>query len=351
MNRRSLAAALLCFVMAAVPGRAAPAPVTFAGKTINVLIDSDAGGGTDASARYLGTALVKYLPGRPAVVFRNMPGGGGLKAANYFYREVRPDGLTLLVGSRTQISPAKMLSGAARYNPAEFVFVGGDERLGTVILVRADARSRLTDKSARPLIYGDIDGSRSGVMASLWGKEFLGWNLRHVVGYSGTPALILAARSGELQMLANQNAFTVKPLLESGAFVAIAQMGVRNEQGGLERRSTFPDVPLFADLLLPKLDARARRAYEQMQADLLVNKWIALPPRAPAAIVAAHRLAFAQATKDADFLKVVRNEIGGDYAPMTGEQLKSVVEVLVKMTPSDLDFINALKRKNGLPLE
>ncbi len=330
---------------------AANAQVNFAGETLNIIISAAPGGGTDVSARLLGNALGRYLPGEPRVRFRNIPGGGGVTANNYFFRESPTDGLTVLVGSRTEISPVTLLNPATQYNPAEFEFVGGDIRLGTVFLVRSDAHHRLLDPNAEPLVYGDIDGSRSGILVSLWGKEFLGWNLRPVVGYAGTPALVLAARSGELQMMANQNAFTVQPMLQSGEFVAIAQMGVRNEQGELERRSTFADVPLLTDELLPKLDEAGRRAFELMQADMLVNKWVALPPDTPAEIVEAHRAAFSQAAQDPELLESVRTQIGADYTPMSGPQLAAVVDVLVQVTEEDLGYINALRERSGLPLD
>jgi tripartite-type tricarboxylate transporter receptor subunit TctC len=339
------------FSISVAYGVSARAEVSFKGKTINIIINSRAGGGTDASGRLLGSALGNYLPGKPQVVFRNMPGGGGLKANNYFAAKVKPDGLTLITGSRTQISPVKLLSGRAKYDPSKFEFIGGDVRLGTVFLVRADAKDRLLDPKAKPLVFGDIDGSRSGALISLWAKEYLGWNIRYVVGYSGTPALILAARSGELQMIANQNAFTVEPLIKSGELVPIAQMGVRDDTGTLQRRSTFPNVPLLTEALVPKLDEKGRKAFKKMEADRLVNKWMALPPGTPSEIVAVYRDAFSKATKDKDFLKVVYNEIGKDYTPLSGQQLKEIATTLVDVTKDDLAFINEMKKKNGLPLD
>jgi hypothetical protein len=345
-----LTRAALCCLVGIWSVALAKAEVSFVGETVNIIISAPAGGGTDVSARLLGNYLSKYLPGSPRMRFRNIPGGGGITANNYFYREAAADGLTLLVGSRNEISPVNLLSDTTRYNPAEFEFVGGDIRLGTLFLVRAEALHRLKDPTAEPLIFGDIDGARSGILVSLWGKEFLGWNIRPVLGYPSMPALVLAARSGELQMMANQNAFTIGPMLENGEFVAISQLGVRNDQDELERRSAFAEVPLLTDELMPKLDDAGKRAFELMQTDMLVNKWLALPPGTPAELVDAYRAVFAQVTQDPEFLESARNEIGADYTPMSGPQMESLVEVLVQVTEDDLGYINALREKNGLPL-
>ncbi|MFM1813891.1 MAG: hypothetical protein RLZ98_586 [Pseudomonadota bacterium] len=347
----TLLRATALFVAGTLLMNGAHAEVSFKGKTINIIINSKAGGGTDASGRLLGDAIAKYLPGSPRVIYRNMPGGGGIKANNYFASKVKPDGFTLITGSRTQISPVKLLSGAAKYDPSKFEFVGGDVRLGTIFLVRKEALGRLYDEKAKPLVYGDIDGSRSGALISLWAQEYLKWNIRYVVGYSGTPAMVLAARSGELQMIANQNSFTVDPLIESGEMIAIAQMGVRDENGVYQKRTSYPNIPLLTDTLIPKLDAKGLKAFRQMEADQAVNKWIALPQGTSAEIVASYRTAFAKATKDPAFLKVVHNEIGKDYTPLTGKQMKDIVDELAKVTKEDLEFLNKLKIKNGVPLE
>ena len=68
---------------------AAANEISFQGKTISLIINSTAGGGTDTAARLTGNALAKYLPGNPTIIYRNLPGGGGLKANNYFLVRLR----------------------------------------------------------------------------------------------------------------------------------------------------------------------------------------------------------------------------------------------------------------------
>ena len=136
------------------------AEVSFEGKTISLIINSNPGGGTDTIARLVGTVLAKNLPGEPDIIYRNLPGGGGIQANNYFYSQVKPDGLTILAGSNTQISPPKLRNAAVKYNPAEYRYIGGTERLGSLIVVRTSEMKRFTDPSAVPLVQGDIDGER-----------------------------------------------------------------------------------------------------------------------------------------------------------------------------------------------
>ena len=57
----------------------------YKGKTLRVIVASSAGGGYDAYSRVLADHIVKYLPGNPNAVVQNMPGAGGLRAANFIY--------------------------------------------------------------------------------------------------------------------------------------------------------------------------------------------------------------------------------------------------------------------------
>jgi tripartite-type tricarboxylate transporter receptor subunit TctC len=330
---------------------AAAQDVTLKGKTISLIINSPPGGGTDTAARITGDALVKYLPGSPSIIYRNLPGGGGLKAQNYFANQVPADGLTIISGSRTQISPAKLRGPQVKYDPSKYEFIGGDANLGTVMMIRKESLARLQDPKAEPVVYGDIDGTRSGVLISLWAKEFLGWNLRWVVGYSGTSAMLMSLQNGELDMAANQNAFHVVPLLKSGNFIGLAQLGVLNENGKRERRDAFTDVPLLDELILPKLNDKQRVIYQGMQSDFTVNKWMALPPKTPKPMVDAYRAAYKKSVKDPKFLEMATKQLGEDFTPLSGEQMNAIVSDLVATSDEDLEFVAGLRRKYNLPVE
>jgi tripartite-type tricarboxylate transporter receptor subunit TctC len=62
---------------------AAAQDVSYKGKRINAIIGYSPGGGTDAAARLLGRYMKNYMPGKPTMIFRNMPGHRGTVAADY----------------------------------------------------------------------------------------------------------------------------------------------------------------------------------------------------------------------------------------------------------------------------
>src|SRR6516225_831993 len=64
----------------------------YKGKTISLIVGSSPAGGYDTYGRLLARHLGKELPGQPNFVVQNMPGAGGLRAANHLYNVAAKDG-------------------------------------------------------------------------------------------------------------------------------------------------------------------------------------------------------------------------------------------------------------------
>ena len=348
-SRLAAPIAAMAFVLGL--GLPAQAQVSFKGQTVSLIINSNAGGGTDLQARLVGATIAQHLPGEPRIIFNNMPGGGGIKANNYFVEQVKRDGRTMISGSRSIISPLGLRRSGVKFNTGDYEFIGGSERLGTFILIRDKVKQRLTDPKAETVVFGDIDGERPGFIATVWGREFLGWNVKWVIGYSGTSQMLLAARSGELDMVGNQNAFIVNPLIKEAGFVAIAQMGMRGEGSKMVARPIMPNVPVFSDLMLPKLSGEALAAYNTWMDDQLVDKWFALPPGTPPEIVRVYRDAFAKVAADKAFIARAEKEFGEDFSPMSGEELGRIAKALAATKDEELQFLNDLRVKYKLPVQ
>ena len=94
-----LAAAAVIFASAGLAGNAS-AQEFYKGKQIRLIVGSASGGGYDGVARLLQRFMPQYIDGNPTIVVVNMPGAGGLVAANHFANIAEKDGTVLGVLNR-----------------------------------------------------------------------------------------------------------------------------------------------------------------------------------------------------------------------------------------------------------
>ena len=80
---------LLLVVIGASEQRAYSAAPFYEGKAIRIVVGTAPGGGYDTYTRLIARHFGKYIPGSPAIVVDNMPGAGGLVAANHQGRQTR----------------------------------------------------------------------------------------------------------------------------------------------------------------------------------------------------------------------------------------------------------------------
>jgi len=321
----------------------------FRGKTVRMIVGSTAGGVTDVGARTVARFLGKYLPQSPNIVVQNMPAANGIAAANHFYQQVAPDGFTFLAGSSSQVTPDVIRTNlAVRYDPAKFAFIGGVQNAGTLLIVAKSAKDRLLNRSGEPLVMAQVGGARTAALIAVLGAEYLGWNLRWVTGYQGTPQVVLALMNGEADMLDTAGMGAIDQLLNSGKFVPFLQTGVF-AQGRLRRRDAFPDVPLLSEMLDGKLNGGGARAVDSWLKTLQIGKYYALPPRTPAPYLAAYRDAFTRMQDDPEWRQQAVATLDRDYVMMSAEETGALINDLVATPDENLEFLNRLRTKYGLP--
>jgi tripartite-type tricarboxylate transporter receptor subunit TctC len=348
---KTVALTILCGgAMLATAGNAA-AEVTFKGKTIDVIMGSAPGGGTDGTTRLVGTFLEKYLPGHPTMRYRNIPGGHGTKGLNYFAK-TKPDGLSWAGGSSSHVDPNALTKDVVEYNPTKFNFFGGVSRGGSIVFIRKEKLANLTDKSKPPVVVGVIDGNRSWEQAITFGAEMANWNVRFVVGYPGTSFLLLAVRRGETDMMGTSNLQLLKEMFGTGQAVGVGQLGGGNMEGeDVEARTNFEKIPTFETLLEGKGTPADRKAFEFWSALNEIDKWYALPPGTPKEVVEAYREAWAKIVKDPEFIRMGKLQFSEDFEPIPGAKQQDMVVKTAYPDKEIVNYMEQLKAKYGLPAE
>jgi tripartite-type tricarboxylate transporter receptor subunit TctC len=329
----------------------AVAQLSFQGKTVTMIIGFAAGGGTDAYGRLAAGFFSSYLPGQPNIVPRNIPGAEGITAMNYIVQQVAPDGYTIVACSSTTADPLNYRKPQSHYDARSFGVIGGVGRGGSVLIINKDAEPRLRDKAARPVIMGAPGGiPRSGMQMTVWGNEFLGWNTKWVVGYRGTNELMLALERGEIDMTSTANLFLIEKLVASRRFKLLVQTGTL-KNGGIVPRPDFGDAPILANLLAGKIrDPVAQKAFDYWQNIASMDKWLALPPATPKAMLEVYRVAYGRMVQDPEFLERGK-KTSDDFEPMSSSEVGSLVNALGDTPPAAFDYATTLLRKQGLSTE
>ncbi len=327
-------------------------PVSFKGKTITMIIGYAAGGGTDLSGRLIAAFIGKFLPGEPTVVTQNVPGADGMTAMNFFVRQTKPDGLTLTMGSGSQADPTHYRKPQSHYDPTKFAFIGGAGRGGSALIINRAAETRIYDGGAPPVIMGTTSGApRTNMQMAAWGKEFLGWNLKWILGYRGTSDLFVALDRGEIDMTATSNLGPIGKILATGRFKVFVQSGALKD-GAFRPRGDFGDAPLLPALLDGRItEPLAKKSFDYwMTVHSGPEKWLALPPDTPPPIVEAYREAFQRMVSDPEFLDRARR-MADDFTPLEHRDAELWMNALATASPEAIGYIATMLRKQGIKID
>lgn len=336
-----------CLLGAAAEPAADDSQVSFKGKTVTMIVPTTPGAGTDLSARVYAHFFSKYLPGQPAFVSSNVPSGHGVAALNFLAEQAKPDGTTVTMASDSQADPLTFRTPQSHYDPLAFPVVGALGFSDTVMIIRTDALARLSDPTAKPVAMGSVGGApRSSMRMAVWGREYLGWNLRWVVGYPGSADLLMAIERGEIDMTAFPGSYLLDKLTDLKSYKVIYRVGVGSD-APLSGRDDVDNAPSFIDAMQGKIsDPKLQAAYDYWRAATLF-KWLALPPKTPDAIVNAYRAAYLKTAEDPEFQKQVA-AMAERFAVLSPEEATKIVRALATTSDEAINGLSELMSKQGL---
>jgi tripartite-type tricarboxylate transporter receptor subunit TctC len=288
------AAALAGF--GAAPAGAETAAAFYKGKDLRMIVATTAGTGYDVYARAVARHLTRHIPGNPKIVVQNMPGAGGITAANHIYSVAAADGTVF--GMIQNTVPFEPLIGnkAARFDPMKMNWLGTPTTEVGLYIVYHTAKVRtLREAQARELIAG-VTGT--GSTPAFYGRLFnqiLGLKARLIGGYPGQLEILLAMENGEVNAMTSPFWSSLKiqrPTWYPNKTVAILF------QYGAAPHPDLKDVPFAPDLVKNAADKTLLNA---ATAALGFGRPFAAPPAAPKDRIAALRAAMEATFKDAAF--------------------------------------------------
>lgn len=362
MRRLSLSVALsisICALIMIIP-RTSFAAEYYSGKTLAMVVAGSPGGGTDIAGRVIGKHLGKFIPGKPAVIIRNMPAGGGILGANYVYSLAKPDGRTCLVGAGKNAVGSLVRVRGTKYDYKNMICVLAMPA-GAVFMVNSDVLKKPEDiVKAKNLIFGGSALPSMTVTFTLLSENILRFKPeKQILAYRATAAARLAFMKGEITAHVETSLGYVdraKSLVKKGEIVPIWQSGVINEAGDVVREPAVSELPTLKELhrQIYGTDPSGPewRAFKMMVGVVAtMSKSILFPPGAEkyAAIVgeAADKM-----VKDPGFIADMKKIAPGNPV-YTGKQLKGLWSAAMKgANPQDVTWLrNWLNKEYGVALE
>ncbi len=305
----------------------------YEGKSLSVVQGRNPGGVGDLRMRVIFPFLQKYIPGNPTIISEYMAGGGGRKAANHVYNNVKNDGLTIGASSPGILASAVLDMSGVQYDPGKFVYLGSPFSENNNIFVTRKALGIKTAKKLQEYKGLRIGGQSVGHVQYIRSRLFA-WLLglkepNFVVGYSG-PELDVALERGEIDARASSvNAETM-----SKAFTKLADFHAILEIPKGNRPALFAELPEIGDFAKSQIE---KRVLEMSRTFWGVGTLIYMPPNTPEELAQIVRHAFRRTYEDAEFLAQYKKLLGVDTTPLMPEDQQRLVGEL----PRDSEVIKA----------
>jgi tripartite-type tricarboxylate transporter receptor subunit TctC len=308
---RRFGAALLFLSVTAGIAMPAETQVSFASKTIRIVVPVAPGGGLDLQSRVLAPMLQGSLPGNPSIVVQNVAGAGGIVAGNLFMREQGPD-LTILqchIGHPLY----QLLGHEIKYDVRRWHFLGGAKRDFMPILQRAELPYRNISEwtQAKSPIVWSADTLGSTVENPARIMRLAGVKMRIVSGYPGGTARLLAVLRGEADATPEVLS-TAKPHLDAGKLKVVGRLIPPQIPG-------YPDVPYV--LRAFPFTEEQKILYEVAEAPWHLQTCWLVREETPKGIIQVLRDAVKRVITSADYAAAMdKVQLGGDY--MSPEEIQ-----------------------------
>ena len=324
----------------AVVGWAASSPAAaqsvadfYRGKTINLLVGSGEGGGFDLSARLTAQFLSRAIPGNPMIVVQNMPGASGLRVAEFIYNVAPRDG-TVIAITQPSIVQHKVLNASARFNPAEYTWIG---RLGAFVtygVVWHTAPAQTIDEAKRrELVLGAVGPSGPGAMLPAALNRLAGTKITIVKGYKSAADIGLAIERGEIHGSGSASFEYVNSKGWLDRKLARLMFTI-----GLARSAKAPHAPTVVELAG---DPRGRNIMRLAASASEIGRSLLAPPGLAPERAAALREAFARMVKDPEFI-AESSRRGLEVEPLSAEGILQIVADDLSMPADVVEGLRAI---------
>jgi tripartite-type tricarboxylate transporter receptor subunit TctC len=296
----------------------------YQGKTINLLIGANPGGGYDLYGRALSRHFAKHIPGSPNIVVQNMPGAGSIILANHMYARAPKDGLTIghvFPGSIVGPLLYDKIKAKAKFKPREFGHLGTANVSTRVCATYKTSKTHTFDDALKrvTVMGGDAPGGSLFDYINFLNNEVHA-KFKLAAGYKGSRDVVLAMERGEVDGICgfDWSSFRAqKPDWFRDNLVHVILQVAPEEHEGLAKMG----VPTLWKYVKSK---ESRDVLELIVSQQVFGRPFLLPPGVPQDRLAILRKAFDATMKDKAFLADA-TKMGLEIAPASGQHVQATV--------------------------
>jgi len=294
-------------------------------RTLTMLSGSAVGGGYDGYARMISRHLPNHLPGKVNFIVQNMPGGGGVHAANTLYNVSPRDGSVIGLLQRGVLTAPLLDPKQAnfQYDARRFSWLQSLNSEAGLVIVWHTAPHMTRDD----LMTKELTVASSGPATEIFPRLLLNlfnMKLKIVSGYKGSAEAYMALERGEVEgrISTGFDKAILTPWLEQGKVRLLMSIS-------LNKHPYFPDLPLVMDLIKNEPD---RAIIELLLAEQLAGRPVLMPPAVPIERVIFMREALGRMVKDKAFVEEAQ-KLNLDIDIVSGADISDMINRVYAISP------------------
>ena len=327
----------------------------YKGKRLKMIVGSGAGGGYDAYSRLVARHIGNFIPGSPTMIVQNMPGAGGIKAANYMENVAPKDGTVVGGMQRSVVLVQLMGQKGPKFKSSELLWLGSlAKEAGVCAMASRTGITRLNQARNTSKVFA-MGGSGQN-STEFWPallRNTMGLNYKLIRGYPSTAQIHLAIAKGELDGICQSWASfkeQANQMLKDKTITPIVQIALHND-----KEMTKLGVPLLSDYLSKENIVKGQTVddvtlfFRLTVIPPLMGRPFAMASGIPTDRGQAVKAAFETMAKDKKFLSDAKR-IKKDIELVSGDEIQKIISDLAKTPPEKLAALKDMFKFTG-PVE
>jgi tripartite-type tricarboxylate transporter receptor subunit TctC len=282
----------------------------------------------------------RHIPGNPTIIVQNMPGAGGLLAANYVYNIAPKDGTAIGYVTQNLGVEEVLKTDGVRYKTGKFQWIGRvSKSINLTVMWHTSPVKTIKDAMSIKTNLASTGALSPTTMYPMLLVKVLGAKFNVIKGFTSAVDATLAMERGEVDgtTVAWNTLKTQKP-----QWLADKQTNVI-VQYALARHSELQDVPTIIDLGRTPKEKELLAVF--MSGDVIGRSFM-LPPGVPAEHVKTLRDAFQETLKDEKFLDEIKHANAEFDLPLAGDELQKMIESSLQVPEAVL--VQARELRDGM---